>query len=89
MTRTSMTLDRITLTAMETLSKKWDISKAEVVRRGVALLKQKADEEEAMPSPLEAFDWLQKSGGMLAEDAAQYKADLKSERDATKYWWEP
>ncbi len=84
-----MSLDDVTLKAMETLAKKWQISKAEVVRRAVTQLKQKADDEDALPTPLEAFDWLQNGGGLVAEEAANYKVEIEAERQAKKYWWEP
>jgi len=87
--RTSMSLDSWTIQAMKDLSEKWGISKAEVVRRAVRQLKQQVEHEEAAPSPLEALDWLQKGGGMVAEEAAVFRAEVKAEREARKYWWEP
>lgn len=88
LTRTSMSLDGFTLKAMETLSKKWGISKAEVVRRAVRSLKQQADQNDSLPSPLEALDWLQSGGGLLAEEAEKFRAEVRAERDAKRYWWE-
>lgn len=87
--RTSMSLDGFTLKALDFLSKKWGISKSEVVRRAVRNLKQQADLEDQAPSPLEALDWLQEGGGMVAEEAAEFRAEVKAEREAKKYWWEP
>ena len=89
LTRTSMSLDKVTIQAMDALSKKWGISKAEVVRRAVKSLKTQADEEDRLPSPLEALDWLQNGGGLVAEDAANFRAEVKAEREAKRYWWEP
>ena len=88
LTRTSMSLDQITIQALDTLSKRWNISKAEVVRRAVKSLKAQADEEERLPSPLEALDWLQNGGGLVAEEAAEFRAKVKAEREAKRYWWE-
>ena len=88
LTRTSMSLDKITIQALDTLSKRWNISKAEVVRRAVKSLKAQADEEERLPSPLEALDWLQNGGGLVAEEAAEFRAEVKAEREAKRYWWE-
>jgi len=87
--RTSMSLDKVTIQAMDALSKKWGISKAEVVRRAVKSLKTQADKEDRLPSPLEALDWLQNGGGLVAEEAANFRAEVKAERDAKRYWWEP
>jgi hypothetical protein len=88
LTRTSMALDGFTIRAMEDLSRKWSISKAEVVRRAVRQLKEKADQEERLPSPLEALEWLQSGGGLVAEDAARFRAEVEEERKARRYWWE-
>lgn len=43
LTRTSMALDGYTLKALDFLAKKWEISKAEVMRRAVSKLKEQAD----------------------------------------------
>lgn len=83
-----MSLDTFTIDALDLLSQKWSISKAAVVRRAVRALKESADAEDDMPSPLEALDWLQGGGGILKEDAAEFNAELKAERLAKKYWWE-
>ena len=88
LTRTSMSLDEFTIGALDQLSQKWAISKAAVIRRAVKSLKESADAEDDMPSPLEALDWLQDGGGLLREEAAEYNAELKAERLAKKYWWE-
>jgi Arc/MetJ-type ribon-helix-helix transcriptional regulator len=83
-----MALDGFTVRAMDELSRKWSISKAEVVRRAVRQLKEKADQEERLPSPLEALEWLQSGGGLVAEDAARFRAEVEEERKARRYWWE-
>lgn len=88
LTRTSMALDAWTTQALKELSEKWSISKAEVIRRAVRQLKEKADQEDQIMDPLEALTWLQQGGGLVAEDAEQFRADVKAEREERKYWWE-
>jgi Ribbon-helix-helix protein, copG family len=88
LTRTSMALDASTIQALKDLSEKWQISKAEVIRRAVRQLKQQADREEQTPSPLEALDWLQNGGGLVAEEAAGFRAEVTAGREARKFWWE-
>jgi predicted transcriptional regulator len=63
--RTTFALDSVTENAIQRLAKRWDISKAEVVRRSVAQAEAIA-ETEGKPSPLEALEWLQ-SHGTLTE----------------------
>ncbi|MGB0992043.1 MAG: hypothetical protein ACPG32_06195 [Akkermansiaceae bacterium] len=88
LTRTSMSLDEFTIKALDDLSKKWSISKAAVVRRAVRSLKEESDREDELPSPIEALDWLQNGGGLLAEEATEFRAEVEAERKAKKYWWE-
>jgi predicted transcriptional regulator len=88
LTRTSMALDSGTVNALGELSQKWQTSKAEVIRRAVRELKQRADQESAAPSPLEALDWLQEGGGLVAEEAAEFRVNVAAERTAKRYWWE-
>ena len=89
LTRTSMALDGWTIKALDELSERLHTSKAEVIRRAVREMKDRADREVAAPKPLEALDWLQNGGGLVAEDAAEYRAAMVAERNAKKYWWEP
>jgi len=88
LTRTSMALDAWTIQALKELSEKWSISKAEVIRRAVRQLKEKADSEEQVMDPLQALAWLQNGGGLVAEDAEKFRADVVAERQERKYWWE-
>ncbi len=83
-----MALDVWTIQALKDLSEKWSISKAEVIRRAVRQLKQQADKEDSQPSPLEALEWLQQGGGLVAEEAAAFRAEIQAGREARKYWWE-
>ena len=86
--RTSMALDGWTIEALDELSERLHTSKAEVIRRAVREMKERSDREVAAPKPLEALDWLQGGGGLVAEEAAQYRAAMVAERNAKKYWWE-
>lgn len=86
--RTSMSLDDSTIKALDSLSKREKISKAEVVRRAVRLLKAESDRRQNAPSPSEALDWLQNGGGLAAEEAAEFRAEVKAGREARRYWWE-
>ena len=86
--RTSMALDGWTIEILDELSKSWATSKAGVIRRAVREAKERMDQKNSRPSPLEALEWLQGGGGILAEDAAEYRANLQAERESKKYWWE-
>jgi Arc/MetJ-type ribon-helix-helix transcriptional regulator len=83
-----MALDAWTIQALKELSEKWNISKAEVLRRAVRQLKEKADAEEQIVSPLEALEWLQQGGGLVAEDAEAFRTEMLANRDARKPWWD-
>lgn len=89
LTRTSMALDSWTIRALDELSKRMQTSKADVIRRAVREMKDRSDREAAAPKPLEALDWLQSGGGLVAEEAAEYRSAMVAERNAKKYWWEP
>ncbi len=89
LTRTSMALDGGTIRALDELSERLHTSKAEVIRRAVREMKERSDRETSAPKPLEALEWLQSGGGLLAEEAAEYRASMIAERHAKKYWWEP
>lgn len=89
LTRTSMALDGWTIRALDELSERLHASKAEVIRRAVREMKERSDREVAAPKPLEALDWLQAGGGLVAEEAAEYRTAMIAERNAKKYWWEP
>jgi hypothetical protein len=83
-----MALDAWTVQSIKELSEKWSISKSEVMRRAVRQLKEKADKEEQTVDPLQALNWLQQGGGLVADEADKFRADLKAEREERKYWWE-
>ncbi len=86
--RTSMALDQWTLRVLAELAKKWDTSKAEVLRRAVRHLKEEEDKAMKHPKPLEALDWLQKGGGLSKEEALVLREEVAAERNAKRYWWE-
>lgn len=88
LTRTSMALDDFTIQALKDLSERWNISKAEVIRRAVRQLKQQAEKEDQKPSPLEALQWLQQGGGLVAEEAEAFRTEIKEGREVRSYWWE-
>jgi hypothetical protein len=88
LTRTSMALDRGTLLALKELAKRWQVSKAEVMRRAVKRAKEEAEREAALPKPLEALNWLQKGGGLSVGEAESFREEVRVERQAKRYWWE-
>lgn len=86
--RTSMSLDTGTLGTLDTLAKRWSVSKSEVMRRAVRHLKEEADSEDARPSPVAALDWLQGGGGLTLAEGEDFKKAVQAERKAKRYWWE-
>ncbi len=86
--RTSVSLDANTLTNLDALSKRWSVSKAEVMRRAIRKMKEEADAEDQCPGPLQALEWLQNGAGLSVAEGAEFKADIESERNAKRYWWE-
>ncbi len=87
LTRTSMALDHGTLKALKDLAQEWGVSKAEVMRRAVRKAKEEAECEKRLPEPMQALDWLQE-GGLSVKEAAAFRAEVKAERNAKRYWWE-
>ncbi len=88
LTRTSMALDQNTLKAIDYLAKKWEVSKAEVMRRAVKHVKEDTDLKEQQPKPLEALEWLQKGGGLSVQEGERLREGVRAERQAKRYWWE-
>jgi hypothetical protein len=88
LTRTSMALDQGTLAALKELAKRWQVSKAEVMRRAVKHAKEEAEREAVFPKPLDALNWLQKGGGLSVQEAESFREEVRSERQAKRYWWE-
>ena len=88
LTRTSMALDHGTLQALKFLAEKWEVSKAEVMRRAVRRVKEEAEQEDNTPRPLQALDWLQAGGGLTLQEAESFREEVHAERQAKRYWWE-
>ena len=88
LTRTSMALDQSTLLALNYLSKKWEVSKAEVMRRAVRRVKEEAEQEDNSPKPIQALDWLQSGGGLTVQEAESFREEVQAERQAKRQWWE-
>ena len=83
-----MALDSMTLSAINFLAEKWEVSKAEVMRRAIKKAKEDADLKEQQPKPIEALDWLQKGGGLTVREAEAFRREVRAEREAKRYWWE-
>ncbi|MEX1115453.1 MAG: ribbon-helix-helix protein, CopG family [Akkermansiaceae bacterium] len=86
--RTSMSLDSGTLGVLDSLAKRWAVSKAEVMRRAIRKMKEEVEAEDKRPSPLQALEWLQSGAGLSLAEGAEFKANLEEERQAKRYWWE-
>lgn len=86
--RTSMSLDTGTLGVLDSLAKRWAVSKAEVMRRAIRMMKEEVDAEDKRPSPLQALEWLQGGAGLSVAEGTDFKADIGAERQAKRYWWE-
>jgi hypothetical protein len=86
--RTSVSLDTVTLGVLDELAKRWSVSKAEVMRRAIRMIKEAADEEDHRPSPLQALEWLQNGAGLSMAEGEEFKANINAERQSKRYWWE-
>lgn len=86
--RTSVSLDTGTLGVLDSLAKRWSVSKAEVMRRAIRRAQEEADAEDKRPSPLQALEWLQNGAGLSVAEGAEFKSDIAAERQAQRYWWE-
>ncbi len=86
--RTSVSLDTGTLGVLDSLAKRWSISKAEVMRRAIRKIQAEVEAEDKRPSPLQALEWLQTGAGLSVAEGADFKADIAEERQAKHYWWE-
>lgn len=86
--RTSVSLDTGTLDALDSLAKRWSVSKAEVMRRAIRRIQDEAEAEDKRPTPLQALEWLQSGAGLSVAEGAEFKANIEAERQAKRYWWE-
>lgn len=57
--RTSVSLDPGTLEILDSLAKRWTVSKAEVMRRAIRKMQEEVEAEDKRPTPLQAMKWLQ------------------------------
>lgn len=87
--RTSVSLDTGTLGALDSLAKRWSVSKAEVMRRAIRKIQVEVEAEDKRPTPLQALDWLQNGAGLSVAEGAEFKAEIEAERQSKRYWWEP
>ena len=83
-----MSLDTGTLGVLDSLAKRWAVSKAEVMRRAVRRMQEEVDAEDKRPGPLQAMEWLQNGGGLTVAEGAEFKANIEAERQAKRYSWE-
>ena len=86
--RTSVSLDTGTLGVLDSLAKRWSVSKAEVMRRAIRKMNDEVEAEDKRPSPLQALEWLQSGGGLTVKEGEDFKASIEAERQAKRYWWE-
>lgn len=86
--RTSVSLDTGTLDALDSLAKRWSVSKAEVMRRAIRRIQDEAEAEDKRPTPLQALEWLQSGAGLSVAEGAEFQANIEAERQAKRYWWE-
>ena len=86
--RTSMSLDPGTLGVLDSLAKRWAVSKAEVMRRSIRRMQEEVEAEDKRPSPLQALEWLQSGAGLSVAEGADFKANIEAERQAKRCWWE-
>jgi predicted transcriptional regulator len=86
--RTSVSLDTGTLDVLDSLAKRWSVSKAEVMRRAIRKMKDEVDAEDMRPNPLQALEWLQNGAGLTLKEGEDFKTDIATERQAKRYWWQ-
>lgn len=87
--RTSVSLDTATLGVLDSLAKRWSVSKAEVMRRAIRKIQVEVEAEDKRPTPLQALDWLQSGAGLSVAEGAEFKTEIEAERQSKRYWWEP
>lgn len=79
--RTTFSLDRLTAKRLRRLSKLWQVSQAEVVRRAVAQAEEAANAA-ARPDPIAMLRDLHARGeGLPVRDATAYLAAVRQERE--------
>ena len=78
--RSTYSLDVETMKRIESLARRWDVSKSEVLRRAIRM----ADEQSAVSERVEAFRRLQASMSLTPAQADAWVAEIRAERDAWK-----
>ncbi len=85
--KSTYSLDIETMQALETLAKRWRVSKSEVLRR---VIKAAAAEDATRETgPLAALDRLQTSVREGGVDMKRWKKDMQAERRAWPDRWSP
>ncbi|MFP4267043.1 MAG: ribbon-helix-helix protein, CopG family [Spirochaetaceae bacterium] len=79
--RATFALDEETVQRIKKLAGLMNISQAEVVRRAVALAEEKVNETEELK--IERIETYHKKGGIAAEKAEEYLAEV---RDNRSFW---
>lgn len=83
--KSTYSLDIETMRALETLARRWNVSKSEVLRRAI---KAAAAEDATRESgPLSALDRLQTSVRERAVDMERWREDVEAERRAWPDRW--
>lgn len=75
--RTTFAFDRLTIGRIKELADRWQVSQAEAVRRAVALA---AEQMSHAIDPAAALAAYHLQGGLLAEDANTYLAEVRENR---------
>jgi hypothetical protein len=75
--RTTFALDEVTTTRIESLASLWQVSRAEVIRRSVAM----ADAPTTTPHPLALLEEIHRTGqGLKQEEATAYLDEVRADR---------
>ncbi len=75
--RTTFAFDRLTIGRIKALADRWQVSQAEAVRRAVAAA---AEQSTRAIDPAAALAAYHHQGGMLAEEANAYLAEVRENR---------
>jgi hypothetical protein len=81
-----MSSEAWTIHMIKGLTQKWNIFKAEVLRRAVRQLNEKADAEDYALSPTKRTHCLQETRGQVAEDAESIRERLAANLEARRAW---
>jgi Arc/MetJ-type ribon-helix-helix transcriptional regulator len=73
---------------LDSLAKRWSVSKAEVMRRAIRKMNDEVVASDQRQTPLQALQWLQNGAGLNLADGEEFKVNIAAERQAKRYWWE-